>query len=1023
MTAPLSRRIQELIAVYETSLEINSQRDLPTLLDAIVERAARLVGSPMGGLYLMDPDGQSLELVVSYNLPGNLRGTRLRLGEGFSGRIAQTGEIMTVDDYEHWEGRAAAFSNRHFSRVLGVPLKIEGRVIGVINITDVETKPPFCDDDIRLVSLLANQAAIAIHNAQLYQAAQAELAERKRVEERLVRINASLDRQLRFTEALLSAIPTPVFFKDLQGRYLGCNQAFSDMTGVTAEALRDKTVYELWPGELAQMYHQKDLELMANPEHQQYEFFIRDQWGANRDVIFAKDVFYDETGNVAGLVGAYVDITDRKRAEKVQAALYRISEASQTAADLNALYHQIHTIIAGLMPANNFYIALYDPQAGVITFPYYADEQDPAPPPKQPGHGLTEWVLNTGEPLLATAETFKAMLAAGQVEQIGSPSVDWLGVPLKTQQGTLGMMAVQTYTESVRLGPADQDLLLFVSTQAAMAIERKRAAEALRRSEAELQRRAEQLSLLYDAGLTLNRSLDSRSQLEALSQIAMQALHADNSSFFRYDPVSQEIRFEFGVGSGVDLVLGHGLRAPLGQEKGLIGWVAQQRRPFYLPEVSADPRWITIDPELRSSFWVPIEHEDRLLGLLSVGSRRPGAFSPDDRRLLTLFANQVAVALDKQWLLEAERQQREFSETLHWLSQEIVSTLLEPERVYTAIHQATLQLMKADVFVVSELDPAGDDIRISYFAEQGQRTEGQRFPRGRGLSGRVIESGRPVIINDVEVEGEAYDLIHLGAPLPVRSILAVPMRLGDRVLGMLSPQNYQPQAYSPKDARLLEILAAYAAVALENARLFAQMQAAHTELANAYEATIAGWSRALEMRDKETRGHSDRVTRLAMLLAHELGLSEEELQHFRRGVLLHDIGKMAVPDYILLKPGPLSDDEWQVMRQHPLYAYQMLAPIAFLKGAIDIPYCHHERWDGTGYPRGLKGEEIPLGARIFALVDVWDALLSNRPYRPNWENEAVRAHIVTQSGRHFDPQVVKAFLRLLDRGAILLEGG
>ena len=184
------------------------------------------------------------------------------------------------------------------------------------------------------------------------------------------------------------------------------------------------------------------------------------------------------------------------------------------------------------------------------------------------------------------------------------------------------------------------------------------------------------------------------------------------------------------------------------------------------------------------------------------------------------------------------------------------------------------------------------------------------------------------------------------------------------------------------------------------------------ELATAYERTIEGWSRALDLRDKETLGHSSRVSSQTLQLAAALGMSEEELVHVRRGSLLHDIGKMGIPDQILLKPGPLSDQEWVIMRLHPTFAHQLLEPIEYLRPALAIPYCHHEKWDGSGYPRGLKGEEIPLAARIFAVVDVWDALTSDRPYRPAWSPERALEQIRNDAGRHFDPQVVSAFLAL-----------
>ncbi|TMC56054.1 MAG: HD-GYP domain-containing protein [Chloroflexi bacterium] len=180
-----------------------------------------------------------------------------------------------------------------------------------------------------------------------------------------------------------------------------------------------------------------------------------------------------------------------------------------------------------------------------------------------------------------------------------------------------------------------------------------------------------------------------------------------------------------------------------------------------------------------------------------------------------------------------------------------------------------------------------------------------------------------------------------------------------------------------------------------------------------YDATIEGWSRALDLRDKETEGHTQRVTQMTVRLAQALGVSDSELVQMRRGALLHDIGKMGVPDSILLKPGPLTDDEWVVMRKHPVFAYELLEPILFLRGALDIPHHHHEKWDGTGYPCGLKGEQIPLAARIFAVVDVWDALRSDRPYRPGWPEPKVLDHIGAQSGKHFDSTVVEVFMRLV----------
>lgn len=194
-----------------------------------------------------------------------------------------------------------------------------------------------------------------------------------------------------------------------------------------------------------------------------------------------------------------------------------------------------------------------------------------------------------------------------------------------------------------------------------------------------------------------------------------------------------------------------------------------------------------------------------------------------------------------------------------------------------------------------------------------------------------------------------------------------------------------------------------------------KLQKAHKRLLEAYEATIEGWSHALDLRDRETEGHSGRVAELTIRLAQAMEMSEEEIVHIRRGALLHDMGKIGIPDSILHKPAELSDEEWAVMEKHPQFAFQMLSSIEYLRESLDIPYFHHEKWNGTGYPQGMRGEQIPIAARIFAVADVWDALTSDRPYRPAWSREEALAYIREQSGIHFDPQVVEVFFKVIEQ--------
>jgi len=499
----------------------------------------------------------------------------------------------------------------------------------------------------------------------------------------------------------------------------------------------------------------------------------------------------------------------RRQSELMQAALYRISEATQTAENLDDLYRHIHAAVGELMPAHNFYIALYDPASDLVTFPYFIDEVEAASLPQRPGRSLTGYVLHTGRPLLASQDIFDEMAAAGEVELVGAPSFDWLGVPLRARRAIIGVMAVQTYSPDLRYTPEHLELLEFVSTQVGMAIERKRDQDALRASEERYRK------------------------------------------LFEYAPV------------GILLI------APTGHIN-------------------------DVNPAALHLLGSPTKEATCSLNIFQVEPLARCGFTLNFRRCLET----------------AERVEAECPYTSRWGRELFVHYYLEPF-----------------------LGPRGEVSQVQVQLED--------------------------ITSRKQAEAQANRLHS------------------------------------------------------ENNQLLQRMQAQNAALVAANEATIEGWSRALEMRDKETKGHSERVTRLSLQLGRRVGLNAEQLVDLRRGVLLHDIGKMVTPDAILLKPGPLSEEEWKVMRQHPTYAYQMLHDIPFLEKALDIPWAHHENYDGTGYPRGLKGDDIPFGARIFALVDVWDALTSDRPYRPAWSPEQALEFIVSQSGKRFDPHLTAVFLKMM----------
>jgi putative nucleotidyltransferase with HDIG domain len=303
---------------------------------------------------------------------------------------------------------------------------------------------------------------------------------------------------------------------------------------------------------------------------------------------------------------------------------------------------------------------------------------------------------------------------------------------------------------------------------------------------------------------------------------------------------------------------------------------------------------------------------------------------------------------------------------------------------------------------------------LEFGAERGFRTKTVRKAQvrlGESYAGRAALERQLVQIPNLKAEPDNLLLTTLLTDDDFVCYYGLPLIAKGQVKGVLEVFNRAALAPDPEWFEFLNALAGQTALAIESSMLFESLQRSNSELTLAYDATIEGWSRALDLRDEETEGHTLRVTEITVKLARAFGLSEAELVQVRWGALLHDIGKMGVPDGILLKPGPLTDEEWVAMKKHPDFAYEMLAPIRYLRLALDIPYCHHEKWDGSGYPRGLKGDRIPLVARIFAVVDVWDALSSDRPYRAAWAEEKVREHIRAASGTHFDPQVVEIFMQ------------
>lgn len=331
----------------------------------------------------------------------------------------------------------------------------------------------------------------------------------------------------------------------------------------------------------------------------------------------------------------------------------------------------------------------------------------------------------------------------------------------------------------------------------------------------------------------------------------------------------------------------------------------------------------------------------------------------------------------------------------------------------------TLDIVLAQVVTQLQVDAAGILVldatgqTLEYRMTRGFRNpaiQGAKLSIGKSLAGQAVTSHLLVRIDDLTDNSKTAKPTDIWSGEDFIVYFAAPLIARGKVRGVLEVFRRNPFSPSSEWIGFLETLAGQAAIAIDNATLLENLQKINFELKHAYDATIEGWSYALDLRDRETEGHTLRVTRMAMEIARVMEIHESKLIHMWRGGLLHDIGKLGVPDSVLLKDGPLTEDEWKIMRMHPQFAQDWLAPIEYLREAIEIPYCHHERWDGSGYPRGLRGESIPLAARIFAIADVWDAVTSDRPYRRAWSQKEAIEYIRENAGLHFDPKIAAIFL-------------
>lgn len=619
----------------------------------------------------------------------------------------------------------------------------------------------------------------------------------------------------------------------------------------------------------------------------------------------------------------------------------------------------------------------------------------------RPGDGMSGWVVLNGQ-TIRSGEVNKD----SRYVETESGMHSGLYVPLKIGERVIGVLSIESEKPDAFSQP-DEHLVATLASQAATALENARLFQ-------ETQQHVVELETLNRVSVALRAASNQDQILAIVLEEAMTALNTRHGEIALWNESDMSLKMVVARGWFSSFA-----ESPAASDREIFEKVFIDGEIYFSKESASDSTE-TI-PSLRKQIpagWgnigIPIRDEQKAIGVLLIAVPGEWELTKNEIRLLSTLAEMMGSVLRRMRLHEQTEQRLQKIAALSVIDKAISSSRDTQFILNIVLEQITSRL-GVDAAIMLLLDHQGR--MLEYGAGRGFRfpdaVNDFRISFGEGQAGRAAFEQRTIFTRNLLNNADSIIHIDLLRREKFVAYYSVPLIAKGKLSGVLEIFHRKPLNPDPEWLDFLETLAGQAAIAIDSATLFNDLQRSNMDLALAYDATIEGWSHALDLRDKETEGHSQRVTEMTINLARAMGVSEFEFIHIRRGALLHDIGKMGVPDVILLKPGSLTEDEWEIMRKHPTYAYEMLSMIKYLNPALDIPYCHHEKWDGSGYPRGLKGEEIPRAARIFSVADVYDALTSDRPYRKAWSKQETFDYIVLRSGTHFDPAVVEAFCALI----------
>jgi PAS domain S-box-containing protein len=844
------------------------------------------------------------------------------------------------------------------------------------------------------------------------------------ITERRKQERALLESEARF-RAIFEKAAIGILLIGLDGRLIDCNGTICEILGLPHEELVRQSLEQITYSE-DRLTEQSLVQEVAQGrrEHAQYELRLLHKNSLPIGCRFTVSAVLDFDREPVFLVGMVEDITKQLEAEQAarQAgeSLRRYAVRLETLHEIDRAILEAHSPeeiasaalerIHRLVPCQRSSLTLFDLETRTATV-LDARMQGETGRGKGTVTPLAEYgseidVLQSGR-LFSVEDLLVMENPSVTGRQLLSTGIrTYMSIPLMAQGILIGALNITSGSpgaftrEHAEIATEVADLL-------AVAIQQARLFDQVRRHTFEL----ESIAQFYqDLRLAAGRDDISKVVVRHIVKI----LRCEFVALLQYEPETESFHVEQTSAPAAIL---SGKRLPTKNE--FTADVLQSGRPFAdnHPKGTEEGEFAELFRDLRAVACVPMLSRGVTVGVLWIGRSQRGdggEIIAEDLRVLESLSEVAGSALHRATLFEQTEQRLRRLSALRAIDMAISASIDLRVTLAVLLDQVATQL-QVDAAVVRTFNVHSQSlIYLSGRGIQSTAIPQNPLPLGKGFAGTAALQRRVLRVPQFDLQDDEYARSLRESGEPFASYFVAPLLSKGKVQGVLELFNRKTFEPDAEWTEYLETMAAQAAIAIDNASLFDDLQRTNTDLITAYDATIEGWSRALELRDRVTEGHTLRVTDITIRLARLMGIQEDELIHIRRGALMHDIGKMAISDAILLKPGPLTAEEMQTMRRHPVFAYELLHPIGYLRSAIDIPYAHHEKWDGSGYPRGLKGEEIPLAARVFAIIDVWDALRNDRPYRNAWPEDKVRQYLREQSGRHFDPAVVDAFFKIVD---------